>query len=516
MANYTYDWGGRSPGAQNPGKYPRTGPAYAQFGEQPGYVYDPYKDIYVPDPKAAQQYYEDAGLRPKKPSTPGLLGTVGAIGGAGLAYGAGQALAENPGGFVSGIKEGVKGLGGMFGTGGAATTGTQAASTAGTSAASTGGAFATSAPSATESALGIGSTAAAPIALDAGGTATIAAGAQVPAGYAAVGTAADGGTLIAPTGEAATGSLAGTLGTAAGIAGAAYGGYQLYNNLSDNKKDPVGGATAGAAVGAGAMTAYGAMYGSYAGPWGTVIGAAVGAVVGLALGFIGGNKDKDQLTRDAIRKNLQKQGVLDKDFKLTLNDGTQFDVGKDGHFVLPNGQKPYNVDFADQRASEVVGELNPAIVAMISGGNKKQVSDMVGYFTNAVLSSSDPQGNLKGIYDKMGGRDVVYGNIVQQYRNGTISAADADAYRAAIDKVYGVKNPNQGKGGAEEGFFNLAPQQQQQPPQQQPQQSPQPASPAQSPQPQQAPAQQPPPQQAQPPPQPVVKKVTSVFGNRGK
>lgn len=114
---------------------------------------------------------------------------------------------------------------------------------------------------------------------------------------------------------------------------------------------------------------------------------------------------------------------------------------------------------------------------------------MVGYFTNAVLSSSDPQTNIRGIYDKMGGRDVVYGNIVQQYKDGTISAADADAYRAAIDAVYGVKNPNQGKGGAEEGFFNLAPTQpQQQAPQQQAPKATAPATPqAQQPQ-QQAPA----------------------------
>ncbi len=515
MANYTYDWGGRSPGMQSPGKYPRTGPAYAQFGEQPGYVYDPYKDIYVPDPKVANEYYQNAGLKPKN-ETPGLMGTVGPIAATGLAYGAGSAIAKDPSGFYTGVKEGI---GGMFGTSGtAATTGTQAATTAGTQAAttgattgaSTGGAFGTGGASATESALGIGAAqSAAPIALDAGGTATIAAGAQVPAGYAAVGTAADGGTLIAPTGAEAGAGYMGTLGTAAGLAAGAYGAYQLYDNLSDNQKDPAGGAMAGAAVGVGAMTAYGAMYGSYVGPWGTVIGAAVGAVVGLGLGMIGGDKDKDQLTRDAIRKNLQKQGVLDKDFKLTLADGTQYDVGKDGHFVLPNGQKPYNVDFADQRAHETVGQLNPAIAAMVGGKDKKHVSDMVGYFTNAVLSSSDPQANIRGIYDKMGGRDVVYGNIVQQYKDGTISAADADAYRAAIDAVYGVKNPNQGKGGAEEGFFNLAPTQpQQQAPQQQAPKATAPATPqAQQPQ-QQAPAPQ--------PQQPKVTQVTSAFDRSKK
>lgn len=464
MADYQYDWGGRSPGQQNPGKYPRVGPAYMQFGEQQGYIYDPYGDRYFPDPKVANKYYEDSGLKPKSES-PGLMGTVGPIAGAGLAYSAGTAIGKDPAGAWQGIRDAASGawtagkeaVGGYFGTGGeaagtaanAGTTGATASTGATATGASSAGTLGTSGASATEASLGLAS--AAPT-VGAGGTATIAAGAQIPAGYAAVGTAADGGTLIAPTADAG-GSLLGTAGTALGIAGGVYGAYQLGKNLSDNQKDPIGGAAAGAAVGVGAMTAYGAMYGSYVGPWGTVIGAAVGAIVGLGLGMIGGNKDKDQLTRDAIRKNFQKQGILDKDFKLTLNDGTQFDVGKDGHFILPNGQRPYNVDFADQRAAETVGALNPAVAAMLGTGKTKYLSDFTGYMTNAVLSSQDPAGNIKGIYDKMGGRDVVYGRIVEMYKQGQLSANDANAMRAAIDKVYNVKNPNQGKGGEAEGFF---------------------------------------------------------------
>lgn len=41
----------RKPGPQDPSKYPiTTGPNYAQYGEQPGYLYNPYTDHYVPDP----------------------------------------------------------------------------------------------------------------------------------------------------------------------------------------------------------------------------------------------------------------------------------------------------------------------------------------------------------------------------------------------------------------------------------------------------------------------------------
>jgi hypothetical protein len=80
------------------------GPNYNQYGEQPGYIYNPYTDHYIPDPKVAGQYTG----QPDAPTPPGLgqiVGVPAAVLGAG-------ALAT----------EGGKGLGGLLSFGGKATT----------------------------------------------------------------------------------------------------------------------------------------------------------------------------------------------------------------------------------------------------------------------------------------------------------------------------------------------------------------------------------------------------------
>lgn len=78
-----------APGAQNPGGYVRTGPNYAKYGEQPGWVYSSRDDKYYRSPEsqeALRKQEEEQGLRAKTPSKPGLgeailpvAATVGAI-----------------------------------------------------------------------------------------------------------------------------------------------------------------------------------------------------------------------------------------------------------------------------------------------------------------------------------------------------------------------------------------------------------------------------------------------------
>ena len=127
----------QAPGPQNPGKYPFTGSQYAAWGEQPGFIYDPYRDAYMPDKNAAQGYYQSQGLIPPPlpggevkvgpdghtyqltngqwhditPKKPGLLESVAPLGAAALAY--------------EGGKQGASALFSGFGGGGGA--GTQAA-----------------------------------------------------------------------------------------------------------------------------------------------------------------------------------------------------------------------------------------------------------------------------------------------------------------------------------------------------------------------------------------------------
>lgn len=148
-------------------------------------------------------------------------------------------------------------------------------------------------------------------------TSVIGPGIAVPAGYTAVGTAANGGTMIAPSsiagygagasslapgttavGTSTTGatmtapssvagsgapaastgsSAASAAGTAASIAGTVYGGYNLSRDINKRR-----GATA--TTQSGMQT--GAAIGSFFGPKGALIGAGIGALVGAAAGTI--------------------------------------------------------------------------------------------------------------------------------------------------------------------------------------------------------------------------------------
>lgn len=74
-------------GPQQPNKYPRIGPNYRKYGEQPGWLYDYATDTYRRDPKVDQ----DMGLAEKPRSvTEQLLPVAGAAGGVAVATEAGK------------------------------------------------------------------------------------------------------------------------------------------------------------------------------------------------------------------------------------------------------------------------------------------------------------------------------------------------------------------------------------------------------------------------------------------
>lgn len=255
-----------APGPQNPGKYPFTGSNYAKYGEQQGFIYNPYKDQYQPDPKVAKEYGESSGLIEPEPKPPGLFdslapvaGTVGAI------YGA-KALAPQ--------------LVGNLATAGTAT----APGVAGSGLLGAAQDFLGFGPDASSGAGGL---------LGGGVTdPTITTGAELmPGGIASqavegIGPLADGaayadslnpgvfdagfwtGTDIGagPAGQVLQGNVG--LGNALGVAGGLYGAYNLIDNWGQNT--PLSGAMSGAAVGTAILPGVG-----------TAIGAGVGGLIGM-------------------------------------------------------------------------------------------------------------------------------------------------------------------------------------------------------------------------------------------
>ncbi len=129
----------------------------------------------------------------------------------------------------------------------------------------------------------------------------------------------------------------------------------------------------------------------------------------------GGKTNKDQLTRDSERSFLQKLGVADKNYNITLADGSQFNIGLDGHATLQNQGKnvdgntvrhPYDVDFSNPFAVNA----NPQIIGVarqVLGPNAsdKQVSDLTGMLSNAFTSNAksdaDVQKNIQAFQSQL-------------------------------------------------------------------------------------------------------------------
>ena len=201
-----------------------------------------------------------------------------------------------------------------------------------------------------------------------------AAGALLEGAGSALNTATS---AIPGIGAAATGAT-GFLGMGAGIFGGIMGAADLIMNWG--KSTPAGGAASGAALGA--------TIGSIFPGIGTVIGGALGGNVGGLFGSIKTGKHKDQKVRDSVRGLLVQEQVIDSSNKLTLANGTQYDMGADGKPRAElGGRRPYEIDTKNPLAKYAISWLNP-VMDLLSGGNQKVKSDFIGYFTNAALSNA--------------------------------------------------------------------------------------------------------------------------------
>ena len=253
----------RPPGPQQPQKYPFVGSRYGIYGEQPGYVYNPWSDTYKPDPKQVQQYAEQTGFAEKPKEPAGFADIALPIAGASALVAGGKYLGENIGSIAGDAKDAAAGLLGY-------------------------GAEATQATQATQ------------------------AGSMLP-GVAAggeavqVGTAANGGALMSD-GTIAGGSsgifnLGGGLAagevTAASAGAGLLGAYGAYDLLS-NKKHGTSGALQGAASGAG--------IGTFIMPG---LGTGIGAGIGALVGYFGNFGDVDAYKTEWKRKkDLFDKGII--------------------------------------------------------------------------------------------------------------------------------------------------------------------------------------------------------------
>lgn len=304
------------------------------------------------------------------------------------------------------------------------------------------------------------------VAAGTGGQLTVAAGSAVPEGYIAIGTAVDGGTMVAPvTGGA--GTTGGIYSAAAPYLGPVLLASGLYGFATDERvqysRNYGEGAKYGAAVGAGGAMTAGAIAGTEAGIWGGPYGALIGAAVGAALGAAGvslggSGKTADAVARDYMRGALQEYGLVDGAYSLTLANGEKFGIGKEDRAELKNQgttntlnddkdinqsvalgtRAAYQTDATREDTGATIGRLDPLADILVTG-NAKRRAELTGYMANAAQSSGDIDANINKFYSDAGiDADSAYNATTLLYNEGKIDKDRAQAYYAAIDNQFGV------------------------------------------------------------------------------
>lgn len=190
------------------------------------------------------------------------------------------------------------------------------------------------------------------------------------------------------------------------IAMGAYGAYktaEMTGNMAAGKQRDIGATASGAASGAAIGTAI--LPGI-----GTAIGAGVGALAGYTGSKFGSHKGKAQFMRDNIRSALQQGGVLDKDYKGTLADGSTYDFGKDGKAL-----KWKNID---KLAAENPNSWNAAVpltdaLATAYGFVGQKASDISAWYAKGAISnaSNDPAIAIKNAQHFAKQQGITYDQI---------------------------------------------------------------------------------------------------------
>ncbi len=234
-------------------------------------------------------------------------------------------------------------------------------------------------------------------------------------------------TGLADTAGAVSTTSAGWLGLASkgvGVLGGVFGAYDLISKWG--KSTPVQGAASGAAVG----LAVGSIFPGV----GNALGAAVGATAGGLLGCLRTGKHPDQEARDTVRAALVKSGFLESGYKVTLADGSRYDMGVDGGPKANlGGRRPYEIDFSDPLAAKAVTWVSPVIDLLMGGASEKMKSDFTGYFVNAAVGNATTleqvSSNVAAMMGSLGITDgILNESVIYSGKVGTLPADKTEVY----------------------------------------------------------------------------------------
>ncbi len=279
----------------------------------------------------------------------------------------------------------------------------------------------------------------------------------------------------------------------AGVVGVGSGALQVYNSWGKGgKTNTINGAIGGTAIAAGlytlgatnpyvaagiiAASALGANVKSkesqrganavvYTNPY-TAVPAAIANTLlhgESPLAPFKSGKSADQMGRDAVRDQAQKVGIADKNYQVTLADGTKADIGADGrsgsHTVsdpskwvggkAPSTLHSYDTDYTNDL--DYTAALGGISLSRLTAGGKNTPIDQVGaQIGNATLQNigngqsfsaenfNKLAQNQKAVYAQAGikSKSEGYALAQQAYKEGRIDATDLVTTQQSLNMIY--------------------------------------------------------------------------------
>lgn len=284
-----------------------------------------------------------------------------------------------------------------------------------------------------------------------GGVPAPAAGAAAPGAAPAAG----GGGYGLLGLNAAPGTVGGAFLPAAGLAAGAYTGYESIRGIADALKGEEMSLPSQAAL---ALPTFGASF-----------------LYNPIREAFGSGKDKNQRADEDLLGALMERNpsFVDRehDYGVRLADGSYFSLGGQsyhapytGSEVGPSvsdrtpGGRAYNLDYNAPGIGEDIGALQPLAIALAGvDPGTTEGSRFVGRLVNAARSGGDKAANINQLYANTGmTRDQIYGLVNEAATRGIVNEGTRDAAFAAIDRQFGVVNPNAPRDGGSRGT-NAAP-----------------------------------------------------------
>lgn len=288
------------------------------------------------------------------------------------------------------------------------------------------------------------------------GAIALSQGTALPEGYSVVST--QGGQVIAaPTSNLS--SVCSTLGTVAGVASIAAGAYQVYKGWGmGGEKGAVNGLLGGGAIAAGTSMLL------------TSNPYTLGAIVAFSTvsNMIKTGKSDAQNARDAVREGpLTKLGVVDKNFNVTLADGTVSNItaldGHGGYHAWSDASKVtasqkdragkslnvWDIDYTND-LDYMAGMGGSALSRLVSGGKGTGTDQVGGQLGNAAISNigygkemseanfNKATANLRTMYAKAGiaTKQDAFALSNQMAAEGRISQADLVSMQQSFNMIY--------------------------------------------------------------------------------